>query len=50
MNLIILNMHVSFYFIVLSPRFKMIAEMELVQKRKNEQRREKGQMIMTKKK
>jgi hypothetical protein len=32
------------------PRFKMIAEMKLVQKRKNEKRREKGQMIATKKK
>jgi hypothetical protein len=50
MNLIILNMHVSFLFFVLSPRFKMIVEMELVQKRRNEKRREKGQMIVTKKK
>jgi hypothetical protein len=37
-------------FLVLFPRFKLIVEMELVQKRKNEKRREKGQMIVTKKK
>jgi hypothetical protein len=37
-------MHISFLFWVLFPIFKMIVEMELVQKRKNEKRREKGQI------
>ncbi len=48
-NIIILNMHLI-SFLGFFPRFKMIAEMKLVQKRKNEKRREKGQMIATKKK
>jgi len=43
-------MHISFLFWVLSPRLKNDCINGIGSKRKNEKKREKGQMIATKKK